>query len=365
MKHAQFGLLVIIVWLFVACTQPDLLHIVNVGVRMQSPTFNTVVTGVPSGVIEAELVVLDSSGVELLFDTDGNVVAGGSRVKFSVARSSRNLKLPVGAGYQFKLTARDGNLIDLAYGQLLNVNVSADLVLDLTLRTLLGSAQLFAGTVVNGDVDNVLVVYPNGHSDLFVPPSDFSVSYVVTNATKLSESKLGVKVRPSGGTVTIIATITGLIAPVPGTIGSFDVTRSFVPGGSSNVGVDLSPPVVTITSPTPNSTIAADSAFTIRGIVSDDRGVSKVEVYDGSVLLGNASLTGSDWSMSWLPSAGLHYLIVIAYDSSGNATPASVTLTASTSVSTIIAGQVFTAITPAALGKCFVCTTSSFGEVSL
>ena len=90
------------------------------------------------------------------------------------------------------------------------------------------------------------------------------------------------------------------------------------PGVKASVSpsTDLQAPLVSIDSPS-NPTLNA--ILKITGTASDNNTVQKVEFYDGVILLGQATLSGSIWHFNWTPtSSGVHELKAVAYDSSGN-----------------------------------------------
>ncbi len=94
---------------------------------------------------------------------------------------------------------------------------------------------------------------------------------------------------------------------------------------SITVYVDNTPPVVAITSPAPGSTVSGP--VTITATATDARGLSRVELYDGSTRIGTDGV--APYAVTWTPSAiGTRTLTARAYDYAGNMTvsaPVSVT----------------------------------------
>ncbi|HYO70840.1 MAG TPA: Ig-like domain-containing protein, partial [Archangium sp.] len=80
---------------------------------------------------------------------------------------------------------------------------------------------------------------------------------------------------------------------------------------------DMVPPTVTITSPAPDST--HEGMVTLSADVSDDRGVTKVEFWDGDKLLGTDTTApfAMSWNLASLP-GGPRFLRFWAYDAANN-----------------------------------------------
>jgi hypothetical protein len=85
------------------------------------------------------------------------------------------------------------------------------------------------------------------------------------------------------------------------------------------VGSDTVVPTVSLTTPTAGSLYSSAQTVVINAAATDNIGVSKVEFYDGTILLGTD--TTSSYSYSWPITAannGSHYLTAKAYDAAGN-----------------------------------------------
>ena len=79
---------------------------------------------------------------------------------------------------------------------------------------------------------------------------------------------------------------------------------------------DTTAPTVTITAPGP---LTVDEAVTLSGTANDNVGVVKVEIYEGSSLLGLATLSNGTWNYSYTPAAaGTFNLRAVAVDAAGN-----------------------------------------------
>lgn len=100
-----------------------------------------------------------------------------------------------------------------------------------------------------------------------------------------------------------------------------NVMRFALPGGG-----DTTPPTVSLTSPANGSTV--NGVVSITATASDDVGVTKVEFYADTTLLGNE--TASPYSLSWDTSTwaqGPHQLTAKAYDAAGNAGTSTISVT--------------------------------------
>ena len=78
--------------------------------------------------------------------------------------------------------------------------------------------------------------------------------------------------------------------------------------------------------------LTKDKTLDLSGPCSDANGVSKVEVYDGATLLGNATISGNSWSYTTGSlSDGSHSFTAKVIDNAGNSTTtAAVTATVDT-----------------------------------
>jgi|GEM_PF-1728185 len=345
----RIPLLSLLVFVAASCSMPPARPAAStVAVTVQGPSFNetaalsrfVIPLGVPGAVTAAELSVHDGA-TELLFGADGRVAPAGQRLTLTPGQSTRTLFLPGSRTYRFALTARDGRTPanEVAYGhvtQALPKDGSATVAVPLT--TLIEQAELVSvpaanAVIIGQELDLKLFVRPPGRSDLRVPTGDYSVTYQVSDGAELIESsdpteaKLGVRVAAregATGTLTVTATVTGLTSPAPGATGTVQATFTVPIHTSDDPGKDVSPPTVTLNDPgvpRPGETV------TLTGSATDDRGVTRVEVYDGAQLLGTAAVNGTTWSYAWRPEAGMHDVTVVAYDAAGNTGSASAVVT--------------------------------------
>lgn len=86
---------------------------------------------------------------------------------------------------------------------------------------------------------------------------------------------------------------------------------------SVTVNNDVTPPTTTLTGPTAGSTLSLTATLTASA--TDDRSVSRVEFYQGNVLIGTSSYTpyNVSWDTTLVPN-GSYTLTSRAYDSTGN-----------------------------------------------
>lgn len=364
MKAAKLALMVLAVTaLIAACSRDDAtpseLVTVTIGAPMGDSEIRTL--GVPTdpdtgltAVATAELIVWKSSvspRTRVYFDSDGmekDSSDGASPVLLTPENSSAELKLKTGT-YDFELTARDNHSPknDLAYGELLWQSISTgENNFTILLRSMIGSASLSDHEPVmpNQSFDVALTVRPPGRPDLRVPTSDYLVTYTVTstsgNFVSHSPSPLGVRVYgPDCGEITIEATVSKPDGTEQTTAQQSVPVNYFCPPNISGISVDLIPPYVSITSPEDGSSATRGNYVIVRGLVNDAQsGVSRVDLYDGVVLL------GSVWEGSLTEDAGGMYaweleyaffateerdyvLTAVAIDKAGNESRTAITVT--------------------------------------
>jgi len=331
-------------------TSPPAVHVAVHGAAFAPQASGSVAPlGVPGDVNDAELSVFDGT-TELMFNADGRVVPNGQRVTLTPTADSKTLLLPGGKAYRFTLTARDARTPanHLAFGQVTQtLPASGTTTVTIPQTTLTDTAELqsvpaVSSVVVGQELTLKLFVRPPGRPDLRVPTGDYTVTYTVSEGAKVLsngtpvESKLGVRVMAEAGatgTLTVTATVNGLRPPVPGTNGSVQATFSVPILANTGVTSDLTPPTVTLNTPTD---VQAGQRVTLSGTASDNRGVTRVDVYDGVELLGSATMSGTTWSFAWQPTAGEHDLTVLAYDAAGNMNSASALVHVGASTTTAV-----------------------------
>ena len=284
-----------------------------------------------SGVTRAVLEVFDNGSDKQLFFKDGQVVseADAQTVTLTLQDSSAALALPPGT-YSFLLTALDERepANELAFGVAEGVEVAgADQEIRIRLGSYVGSAVLEVPETVqaNAVFDAFLEVSPPGRPDLRVPEGDYAVSYEVdAPSQQLSESQLGVRVAAACEEVKVRAVVASNAPRTGGARGQARAQTS-VPiqdeacGGSGNVGADLVPPFVAINKPEEGADV--DTNFTLSGDVNDQQsGIERVEVYEGTVKLGEAQVNSGEmtWHFDVSLGEGAYALTAVAFDKAGN-----------------------------------------------
>ena len=278
---------------------------------------------------------------ELKFDASGRVDPGGSRAVIDLATGrAATLYLPSGRTYGFRLRALDASGNELAYGERPGVLVESAQAMDvdISLSTLIGGAAFRSVPtgVRNGARATLLLdVFPNGRPDLRAPESDWTVTYAVANGSKVLdgngrslESQLGITFQAgASGNVTVTATVRGLTGNAPGQVEDTVVTAVIPVSGASAGGIaaDLNAPTVTVNAP---ANPVAGVSLTLTGTASDDREVTRVEVYNGVLKVGEATLAAGAWSLAIVPLAGAQDISVLAYDAAGNVGRANLSFTA-------------------------------------
>lgn len=119
-------------------------------------------------------------------------------------------------------------------------------------------------------------------------------------------------------TVPDVVGLHGLVARVVDING---VSASSTPVTFTTIGATGVQPLITIGTPSSNTFLAPNVVTAISGTASDPDGViNSVQVFVNGALLGNATLTGSAWSINWTPTtSGVFSIGAVATDNSGNA----------------------------------------------
>ena len=91
--------------------------------------------------------------------------------------------------------------------------------------------------------------------------------------------------------------------------------------------VDTTKPTVTFVYPTNGATVGAGSV-TIKVVATDNKGVAKVEFYDGATKIGEDGTANADtFDVSWTATAGAHTLKAVASDAAGNQGESTISVT--------------------------------------
>lgn len=243
------------------------------------------------GVNEARLEVLDPHGRTVRFSDSLVADPAGKVTELTIGPGAVPLAvfLPQGASYTFLARGLGAGGELVAFGQESRVAAAGgNNAVIVEMAGLIGEARLERRTPVHAllpgqTLDLLLTVTAAGSDELVLAPSDFRVSYEAANATTLSHSGRGVRLRAGerhGGDLVVRADVSGLVPadphPEQDTV-SAEVRIPF----TTDAGVDLTPPEV--------STLAFDPVQQVlTGVADDDLGVVTLEVYDGPVLLASS-----------------------------------------------------------------------------
>ena len=330
------GIVLTLSLLLTACgrdptTAPDGMITLTVASYLGQSDGDVMRQGVPSdsagltGVTVAELRVFQGE-IERFFDADGQQVdVTAPPPQLTPANGSVTLFLLPGT-YSFELTALDDTIEPntLAYGELLDQAISDATTVAIPLRSYVGSASLSDPRIVqpNEIFEVVLGVHPPGRTDLQVPLPDYEVTYVLSDETlRIGDSKLGIRLVAECRDITIDATVSDTFQHSVQANRTILVQDLCPPVGAA-IGADLIPPFVNITGPAEGSSVVGP--ITVTGEVNDmQSGVDRVEIYEGVVLLGTATIdttsVPSTWTFTFTPAQARTYAITaLALDNAGN-----------------------------------------------
>ena len=280
-----------------------------------------------TGVARAELAVF-SSGTRLFFN-DGRVVdeGEGESVTLTPDDSNVTLFLPEGT-YRFELTAFDDQGNTLAQGEV-EQRVSENSRVSVPLTSLIGAARFEVPESIKGNqvFDAFLRVSPPNRPDLEVALGDFDVTYEVKEPSVQlpGASNIGVRVAAACDAVEITATLNNDLSDTVSASASVPVVDEKCEGTGTDVGTDLVPPFIDIITPEADTTVNND--FTLQGDVNDQQsGIDRVEVYEGTLKLGEANIDSDamTWSFDASLEDGRYTLIAVAFDKAGNSSRAEV-----------------------------------------
>ena len=290
-----------------------------------------------SGVAQAELEVFNAEGEQLFFKDAQPVSEGeGEPVIFTPRDNTLTLAIPPGT-YTFFASATDERepTNELARGLAENVQIraGADNRVSLAFTSLLGQVTFDAPETVeaNAVFDAFLAVSPPGRPDLRVSEGDYEVEYSVAEPSEqLSSSQIGVRVAAGCATTQVRATVSNQpprgertqLEAQTGISVSSDVCNE------ANVGTDLVPPYLYFTDLEDGDTLPL--SLTLAGEANDRQsGIERVEVYEGTVKLGDAELGENGSLTTWrfdyaAEREGNFTFIAVAFDRAGNSSRAEV-----------------------------------------
>ena len=284
-----------------------------------------------SGVSEATLRVF-RGGQEVFFDENGHEVgeADAVPVVLTPENSTATLFLEP-ATYDFQLTARDEQENELAHGAAVDRELEEGSTVFIPLTARIDSLSFSDIIVIEPDeVFEVFVyVHPPGRPDLHVPETDFLLGHGIDTGTIVAESNLGVRVAASCADVTITATARPTIGEEIVEDALNVAAEEYCRAVGSDIEGDLSPPIVSITSPEDGATIR-EPVLTLEGVVGDEEsGVDRVDIYQGVEHLGDADVDENVEPHRWSFTVeglepGTHRFTAVAVDNAGNTSRAEV-----------------------------------------
>jgi len=301
---------------------------------------------------DVQVTVSDRTGKDLVFSLDGGtykVDASGSEpyIKLTTAASSANVLLPsAGNPYTFESVSYSNDDQAIGYDQRSqHVNVNGTVTIQL--ESVLGAATLAPRfpthyATPGTELDLMLFVSANGHTDLQVPISDFTATYgTVVGGTLVSESNRGLRIKvadvcttvEAGGVINGVRESSGTFSrDEPGPITDFSLDCVEATGGQ--LKADVEAPTVTILSFNP-------ATGRIEGEASDNVAIAKVQIFDGPELVAStdsADIDNGAATITFLPASEQFYADLastpgadrgfqaVAFDPSGNEGRSSETL---------------------------------------
>jgi len=313
-----------------------LTSVTSQGLKAQGlPTNGTV-----SAVTFIKVNVKDAHGNLVTFDGSNVYKPGGTQTFITLSNTNPTAKLLLPRGtYSFENIGKASNGGQfLAYGQDNSVDLSPkNPSVNLTLHTLINAANStlipkLPTTYVNTtDKLDLRLAVKTPSATLDVPLSDYTVTYGSADATVLTSSKLGANVQVGGTTtqtsVSVDATVNGYVATGAETAAVQDQKVTYtVPLSVTGLNTDATPPTVTLN----RVAAATNAAITISGTANDNKAISQVRVFDGSVLIGSTNaddvtagaklitFTGTTWSFNWTSGSVIPEITVVASDAAGN-----------------------------------------------
>jgi len=315
-----------------------------------------------TGVREVKVSVLDAQGQIVRFNANRDADPQGQQTYFVLTPGVSQLKLSLvrGVPYTFVSRAYDQGVTNpartlLAFGRIEQSFTASGQTLALPLKSVLGTGSRLTSLPLNmvvpgQEVEYVLNVSANGHSELRVPQDDLQVTYDVQNGVDVgtADPKRGVVVRAatqSTGDLQVTARVTGLVpsGQDDATEGQVTVTARVPFAAQVGVGSDLSAPSIQRF----ELLARRGEQVTVRGTAQDNLGVVEARIYSGPRLLRQltpSDFTGTDFSvMVTGVRPGEQTLTLLVKDAAGNEMTADLNVPAGDSADTT--APVVTALT--------------------
>ncbi|MCE9668811.1 CotH kinase family protein [Myxococcus stipitatus] len=108
---------------------------------------------------------------------------------------------------------------------------------------------------------------------------------------------------------------THLKTPLPLALATLLACSAFAP--SAHAHAPVPPPRQATTAPTVTLQSMDNTRHLLRGTLEGDAPFTRVEVFEGTRLIGEARISSNTWTLSWTPNENSHSLRVVAHDSTG------------------------------------------------
>ena len=308
-----------------------------------------------------EIIVYTSSGEQVMFDSNNNMVSSGGirdRLQMSTANAAAGVSAFLRPGvYDFEARARIDDIFPVVVAHTLVEEFTAnrDSTLFLPLEAVIGSVEIEAATpiefLVPGQTVDLLISVLSPDNVSRVPLADYTATYDFMDGSTLTGSSLG----SSALGVRAVADDTGTLAfftasvEVSGKVdeggtviqGSRRATITFPFTVSTKFFADVEAPWVTLES----AELIRGSTGTLSGIAGDRLGVTKLQVFEGPILIGSSdsseygvesveqvSFSAGTWQLPFTPeTTGTLSFTAVAFDFFGNTSRATRTVSVSAS----------------------------------
>lgn len=306
-----------------------------------------------------EIIVYTSSGDQVMFDSNNNMVSSGGirdRLQLSTANAGAAISAFLRPGvYDFEARARIDDIfpVVVAHAFVEEFTANRDSTVILPMEAVIGSVEIEAATpiefLVPGQTIDLLITVLSPDNFSRVPLADLTATYDfmeggTLTGSSLGSSALGVRAKADDtGTLAFFTANVEVSGKVDegGTVvhGSRRATITIPFTVSTTFYADVEAPSVTMES----AELIRGSTGTLSGFASDRLGVTKLQVFEGPVLIGSTdsseyggesveqvSFSGGTWQLPFTPeTTGTLTFTAVAFDFYGNTNRATSTVTVS------------------------------------
>lgn len=233
-----------------------------------------------------ELEVVDEHGRTVTFNDELLADSRGSRTSVSLLPEAPGVTIGLRIGHDFELKVRGSDAAgnQLTFGEASLTTSAAPAAVLIELRSLLGSGRLVprlpvTQLVPGQTIDLLHTASPNERPDLSIAYHELEVTYG-GNAEVLSASPRGVRVKVGNrldGDVVVEAHAEGLVLSSDG-VQPGRITSTFTRPFISGVNADVTAPIV-------EDLQFFEHDARLSGVAYDDQSLSRLDVYDGPLLL--------------------------------------------------------------------------------